>query len=115
MAGYRHLLDTPSIPRMLEILLECEEGREEYALLQALGDETHAAKAVDILLKHGIIAREKGRIRICRGERGDPQGRADRELLRGRSEGSQEETSCSEASSTQRTTSASCTWERLSR
>jgi hypothetical protein len=68
MSGYRHLLDTPAIPRILEMLLECEEGREEFPLLQALGDEAHATKAVDILLRHGIIAREKGRIRICRGE-----------------------------------------------
>jgi hypothetical protein len=67
VAGYRHLLDTPSIPRMLEILLEYEEGRDEQALLQALGDAPHAAKAVDILLEHAIITRERSRLRICRG------------------------------------------------
>ena len=67
MAGYRHLLDTPSIPRMLEILLESEEGRDEQALLQALGDASYASKAVDILLEHAIITREKSRLRICHG------------------------------------------------
>ncbi len=66
MAGYRHLLETPSIPRMLEMLLECEEGRDEQALLRALGEEApYAARAVDILLEHSVIAREKGRLRIC--------------------------------------------------
>jgi hypothetical protein len=67
MASYRHLLDTPSIPRMLEILLESEEGRDEKTLLQALGDVSHAAKAVDILLQHAIITREKSRLRISHG------------------------------------------------
>jgi len=67
VANYRHLLDTPSIPRILEILLESDEGRDEPALLQALGDASHGAKAVDILLEHGMITREKGRLRICHG------------------------------------------------
>ena len=67
MARYRHLLDTPSIPRMLEILLEYEEGRDEQALLQALGDVSYAAKAVDTLLEHAIITRETCRLRICPG------------------------------------------------
>jgi len=67
VGGYRHLLDTPSIPRILEILLESEEGREELSLLQALGDEARATKALDLLLQHGIIARERGRVRICDG------------------------------------------------
>jgi hypothetical protein len=64
VAGYRHLLDTPSIPRILEMLLECEEGRDEPALVQALGDAPYATKAIDILLAHGLITREKGRVRI---------------------------------------------------
>ena len=67
MASYRHLLDTPSIPRILEILLEYDEGRDESSLLQAVGDAPYATRAVDILLKHGVIAREKGRLRICHG------------------------------------------------
>jgi len=67
VASYRHLLDTPSIPRRLEILLECEEGRDEQALLQALGDASYAAKAVNILLEHAIITREKSRLRISHG------------------------------------------------
>ncbi len=67
MANYRHLLDSPSIPRILEILLESEEGRDEPNLLQAVGDLRHATKAVDILLQHGVIARERGRLRICQG------------------------------------------------
>ena len=67
MASYRHLLDTPSIPRILEILLESEEGRDESALLQTFGDASYAAKAVDTLVEHAIITREKGRLRICHG------------------------------------------------
>ncbi len=67
MASYRHLLDTPSIPLILEMLLECEEGREEPQVIEALTDETYGTRAVDILLKHGIVFREKGRLRICRG------------------------------------------------
>ncbi len=65
MANYRHLLDTPSIPRILEILLESEEGRDKSALLQALGNASYATKAVDTLLESGVIARERGRLRIC--------------------------------------------------
>jgi hypothetical protein len=65
VASYRHLLDTPSIPRILQILLEYEEGRDESALLQSVGDAPYATRAVDILLEHGVIAREKGRLRIC--------------------------------------------------
>ena len=67
MANYRHLLDTPSIPRILEILLESEEGSDESALLQSVGNASHATKAVDVLLKHGLIERRKGRLRICHG------------------------------------------------
>ncbi len=67
MGGYRHLLDTPSIPRILDILLESREGREEPSLLQAAGDEAHAAKALELLLQHGIVARERGWVRICEG------------------------------------------------
>ncbi len=67
MANYRHLFDTPSIPRILEILLESEEGRDEPMLLKAVGEASHAARAVDLLLTHGVIAREKGRLRICPG------------------------------------------------
>jgi hypothetical protein len=67
VASYRHLLDTPSIPRILEILLESEEGRDESALLNVFGDSSYAARAVDILLEHAIISREKGRLRLCHG------------------------------------------------
>jgi len=67
VANYRHLLDTPSIPRILEILLESDEGKDESALLKSVGEASHATKAVAVLLEHGMIERRKGRLRICQG------------------------------------------------
>lgn len=66
MADYRYLLDTPAVPRLLEMLLESEQGRDEPAVLDALGHDTYAAKAVAMLLQHGIVERKQGRLRIVR-------------------------------------------------
>ncbi len=67
MANYRHLLDLPSVPRILEILLESEEGRDEPSLLEAVGNQPHTLKALNVLVERGVIMREKGKLRICRG------------------------------------------------
>jgi hypothetical protein len=66
VADYRYLLDTPAVPKLLEMLLESEQGREEPAVLDALGHDAYAAKAVVMLIEHGIIERKQGKLRIVR-------------------------------------------------
>jgi hypothetical protein len=66
VADYRYLLDVPAVPRLLEMLLESEQGREEPAVLDVLGHDTYAAKAVAMLLEHGIVERKQGKLRITK-------------------------------------------------
>ena len=62
-------LDAPSIPVILERLMESEGGRTEDALMEDVADRVYLDKAIDILLKNGLIERDKGLLRLARGKR----------------------------------------------
>ncbi|OPY66696.1 MAG: hypothetical protein A4E57_02661 [Syntrophorhabdaceae bacterium PtaU1.Bin034] len=68
MGSSEILLDSPAIPRVLELLMETKEGCDEMSVMKLLPDKAYAQKALQVLLGQGIIEKEDGRLRIAEGE-----------------------------------------------
>lgn len=63
------MLDIPSIPTILQALLETREGRTEASLVDNVKDRHHAVKAMEALVRHGLVTRREDVVRLVEDER----------------------------------------------
>ncbi len=68
MATVNILLDIPAIPRILELLCEKADGRDEAALAACFPDGTYNRKALELLLARGIVTEEDGVVKLAETE-----------------------------------------------
>jgi hypothetical protein len=62
------LLDLPAVPRILKLLLSTGAGNEETSLIESLPDRVYTKKAVELLVRQGVVTREGGALKIAEGE-----------------------------------------------
>ena len=68
MGSLNALLDQPAVPRILKLLLSAGETNVETSLIESLPDRAYTEKAVELLVRQGIVTRERGALRIAEGE-----------------------------------------------
>lgn len=68
MASLDLLLDMPTIPRLLELLMERSGEGNEAFVTDNLPETTYTQRAIETLERQGIITRENGALKIVEGE-----------------------------------------------
>ena len=68
MASFNALLDLPAVPRILKLLLSTGAEHGEASLVESLPDRAYTEKAVEMLVRQGIVTRERGALKIAEGE-----------------------------------------------
>lgn len=67
MSGFQKLLEIPSVPKILEMLVARPGGITEEEVASAVGEE-HGKAAIALLVDHGLVRRSRGLIVINPGK-----------------------------------------------